>query len=1243
MSCNIKSLVLSLLILAGFINPLSSQNHISGTINQYGRVMTIGSDFVILNSAAETSQFQAKDTIMLIQMKGVRIYAAEAASYGSSGTSYGQAGQHEFLTVQSVTPATKTIVFKNNIVNSGMNVAGRVQIVKVRSYNNALVDPAGLTCAVWDSTNKVGGVLAAIFKRKLTLNGNIDVSGKGFKGGKDTLGKGICIVNDPVKWNRYMYPASSDSSGYKGEGLAILADPGADNVPPYYPIYPRFAKGYGKNFNGGGGGNGKYSGGGGGSNYGAGGKGGSEIATCVPQYAGGNGGIQIIGTGLEGGLFLGGGGGATTNNGGAPTAGGNGGGIIILICDTLNGNGKSISASGITPTPQVTGNAGAGGGGGGGSIALSVQNLLNSAGTLTVAANGGAGGDNAGTFGEGGGGGGGYVNVKAANSSGTIVSAAAKGIVGQRAGTETGTDGAAGLVSSNFVPILNGFLFNSIISSANGSAIDSICSDIKPKKFIGTTPVGGSGNYHYEWLKSTTGSAPWTNVFSGDGAGFKDYAPGAPEGATFWIRRYVLDNVTALKDTSKAVKIVVQPAIAGNIIGNDTTICFGQNPLKLRHIGTPTGGYGNLHYHWLQNTTNNWSAYSSAVGTDSTKADFDPSALNVTTYYKRKINSGHCVDYSATTIKITVLPSITGNVTTRPDSVICEGSLFNALGASAAGGGAGAGSYTFLWQDSTATGNWLPASGTNSGTTYNPDTINFAVIEQRYYRRLVYSGMNNTCKSKSYPIQLTRYHKLENNAIGPLLQTICSGKIPAQLVPTLTITGGKTGTYDYQWHDSTSTATGVTGANSATHSPPALTATTWYWRVVNSSKCTSRSNKISVLVQPPITNNSISLLSGLTDSTICSGAIPKKLTGKIPPVLTGGDGSVYVYKWRFSNDNTNWSDAPGGSTSDYQQISALTANRWYKRVVSSGMCKDSVNSLKISVLPPVVNTIPVAKDVCINTSSTPPVIGLTLSGGRTNQYKFLWESSPDGITWANVTADTIRTMSGADLTLPLLSSPAKYRRKVWSGPYNTCFSASNILDISIIQKPYPVFAGRDTVIHTFEFLYRLRASQPVLGSGVWSVVSSPDPLTFDNETQYNTIVRNLSGFDPNVLLWTVTNGVCIIDTSVKITILNVEIPEGISPGNDGYNDLMVIRGLDFGIDDESGKPNQSIDLSILNSAGTEVFHTTNDKGSEWTTWDGNDNGGKALPEGTYYYLLKIKSNRSDAQNKWSGFIILKRR
>jgi len=109
-----------------------------------------------------------------------------------------------------------------------------------------------------------------------------------------------------------------------------------------------------------------------------------------------------------------------------------------------------------------------------------------------------------------------------------------------------------------------------------------------------------------------------------------------------------------------------------------------------------------------------------------------------------------------------------------------------------------------------------------------------------------------------------------------------------------------------------------------------------------------------------------------------------------------------------------------------------------------------------------------------------------------------------------------------------------------------------------------------------------------------------------------------------------------MEDQVSVSIYDLLIPEGFSPNNDpdGYNNTFKINGLDL--------PNQIAELKVVNGAGTEVFSTSNRNGNEWTDWDGKNSKGVDLPEGTYYYLLKIQSKGNDQVFKKSGFIVLKR-
>ncbi|NSW94752.1 MAG: hypothetical protein HPY62_08615, partial [Bacteroidales bacterium] len=286
---NINKLILSFLIASGFYFTAFPQTSIGGIINKYGKVNAIGQDYVIISDPVQFAYFQPGDTVLLIQMKGGISIVDETAQFGLIQDTIGSPGKYEFLIISNVVPAQMRINFRNNCVNS-YSVRGNLQLVKVPSFNTAVVD-SELTCEPWDSISGTGGVIALIVARTLHLNADINVTGKGFKGGATSIGTGICVGSDPPGLDRFGFDASFQNSGFKGESPVTR---GILNLSVLYPVYPNFSKGKGNNFTGGGGGNGRFSGGGGGSNYGTGGRGGLEVNTCSPNPEdGGIGGRQV--------------------------------------------------------------------------------------------------------------------------------------------------------------------------------------------------------------------------------------------------------------------------------------------------------------------------------------------------------------------------------------------------------------------------------------------------------------------------------------------------------------------------------------------------------------------------------------------------------------------------------------------------------------------------------------------------------------------------------------------------------------------------------------------------------------------------------------------------------------------------------------------------------------------------------------------------------------------------------------
>lgn len=1013
---------------------------VSGEINQTrAKVTGVGVDFVLLDDAAG---FQPGDTVLVIQMKGVSIITPNNTNFGKPQSYIGDVGFYEFIVIQLVefiNPGYR-ITFYNNL-KGGYDPLSFVQIIKVESYETLSVT-GELTCPDWNSATGTGGVMALFASDKVELFSDINLSGKGFRGGLMSPIIGSCLGDfDDIAY----FNESTNRAGRKGEGFASY-----DYTNSIPLVIDTYARGVGAIGTGGGSGDGGLSGGGGGSSYDIGGIGGEETG-CAIVNPGGRGGWKLPDYYGDTTVIMGGGGGASGYTSGSAPDGGNGGGIVFIMTDSIYSYGGKIMVNGESALPASL-TAGGAGGGAAGSVVISARGYGGSS-TLNIEASGGNGSDAANGIGFGGGGSGGFIWLSPGDHSNVTPDT-----LGGRSGNWSGvssSDGVNGVFETDLQMRLNGFLFNTVVTAKDGNLLDSICYGQVPRPLKASEPVGGTLPFTIYWEKSYNALGPWTSISGGE----SDYVftPDQPETNTLWIRRRIVDNSspTPIEDISKSVKVIVHPLIYDFEIDTTIiadTICYGQVPATLDpEVAIPGGGNGIYFYDWQ--TADNGTDWGAIIGSD---PSYSPPSLTADAWYRRTVRSGACDTSSS--VKFKVLPLIDNNII-GPDQTICEGDLFDELVNAGLPPGGGDGTFRYKWEASIDNIDFTHTiEGTADQVSYNPDELSadfpsvvIPVPEPKYYRRIVYSGENDCCIDISPAVSLVMQPAITGNNLTNLKDTICEGVPGVQTVIGTTPAGGDEVNYTYEWEERIMPA-GAWTLNGSTGPDLVLASrifseTTSFRRIVHSGVCDDTgSDEFLVIVDPMIVGNTISTVSGLADTVICSQQDPGRITGDEP---TGGTGN-YSYQWQVAAaDAGPWNDIAGAEAIDYSP-GTLTSTLWYRRVVFSegGKCESTSNSVKIEVLPLISgNLVGPDQDICYGTDPSLLVETATLAGGD-GTYYYLWESDTDAGFTSPVNEGSNPAFKPGILTLPTY-----YRRTVFSGLSDCCQDISNVVSVAINPLP----------------------------------------------------------------------------------------------------------------------------------------------------------------------------------------------
>lgn len=388
-------------------------------------------------------------------------------------------------------------------------------------------------------------------------------------------------------------------------------------------------------------------------------------------------------------------------------------------------------------------------------------------------------------------------------------------------------------------------------------------------------------------------------------------------------------------------------------------------------------------------------------------------------------------------------------------------------------------------------------------------------------------------------------------------QYICMDEIPAPLRGTSP--KGGDGTFTYQWQQKQQggpwTDIGSNNDSLLYYFASGLTDTTFFRRVVTSAGATlnDTSKIITIFVHDPVTGNGIS-----SDQLLCNNESPNPLTGN---VYSGGDYMNYYFQWESSPNNSDYDTVPGAHNETFSP-GALTDSTYFRRVITSGACSLTSNSVLIQVLDPIENNnISSNQDVCYNLTAD-QLIGTNPTGGDNANYSYLWEESNNQTTWANASG----TNDQSNYEPGNLTQTKYFRRTVSSGAGWLCIHVSDTVKIDVLESITNNTISQDDTVCTND-LITLTGNQPEKGNGEYaynwisspnqsSWISSPAPLTSLNSFTSNELVNDMYF---KRVIYSGINSACI-DTSNQVFVKVLETISGNSI--DGDREICHTNSID---------------------------------------------------------------------------------
>ncbi|MFD2069551.1 hypothetical protein ACFSKU_21940, partial [Pontibacter silvestris] len=503
----------------------------------------------------------------------------------------------------------------------------------------------------------------------------------------------------------------------------------------------------------------------------------------------------------------------------------------------------------------------------------------------------------------------------------------------------------------------------------------------------------------------------------------------ATSSATYYVEA-VTRTATPCPSTARTpVTLTVTPALVGGdlIAAPAATLCQGASPGTLDGEA-PTGGNGpgSYSYQWQQKTEAQ-DAFENITG--ATAPAYEPGPLLVSTSFRRIVRSGEC-SLVSNSVLVEVQPPLTNyGIRSSDTSPVCHNTLPGLIEGDAPEGGAGEGSYTYLWEWAKADGpgDFVDAPGVNNQKDYTPTV---PLTESYIFRRTVSSG---ACAAVQSTVRVEVYAPLVNRIANPLTQ-ICQGELPGTFSSAVPVTGGDPEANTIRWERSHNGGPFQAVAATESYQPAeGLAAGTWqYRRIITPGNCQGgSSNTITIEVTPPIEGNEIAPAGPL-----CAGSATE-LRARGP--LSGGNGVFEDFQWQQRLEGASAFQDIAGATGD-TYTATPAASTWYRRIVRSAGCTSTSEPVLLQVEQPIVNQISGEQSLCQG-QALEKLASAALSGGN-GDYTYQWERSESGLpgSFEEIPGDNARQQDY--LPQNVSTSPSWFRRRVTGGACGPVYSNS---------------------------------------------------------------------------------------------------------------------------------------------------------------------------------------------------------